>query len=559
MRAAIYARYSSENQREASIADQIEVCRRYAAQHGLEVVEIYDDKAISGSDRNRPGFQRLLSAARNRQFDVILVEALDRLTRRLSDVASTFDELQFLGLGLHAVNVGAVTTMHVGLLGTMAQMFLADLRDKTRRGQLGRVLKGRVAGGTAYGYEVLPGDETGHGARKVDPEEAKIVRRIFSLFAGGMSPRAIAKKLNAEGIKGPGGRPWQDTTIRGQKERGTGILNNELYIGRIAWNRCSYVKDPRSGKRLARINPESSREHVDVPDLRIVDEALWQRVKQRQSEIGFTLARDSGGNALNRAHRRKFLLSGLLTCGCCGAGYTIVGKDVYGCRRNRGMGNCGNDVRVSRFEVERRIMTALKEKLLAPDLIAEFTRAYQEEVNRLAATAGGRRTDRERQLKAIERKIQAIMEAVEKGLYSPSMNDRMRQLEVERQALQRVHEAVENPSPVMVHPNLAELYRRRVGELEQLLVDPELGSEAMDLIRSMITEITVMPRDGAEGVDLELAGDLARILHLCSTTTIKQNAQAVAGSGRVGAFAYELSVVAGIGIGRDRHSLAVPI
>ena len=108
MRAAIYARYSSENQREASIEDQIEVCRRYAAQHGLEVVSVFDDKAISGSDRNRPGFQALLTAARKRQFDLVLVEALDRLTRRLSDVAAVFDELQFLGLGLHAVNVGQV-------------------------------------------------------------------------------------------------------------------------------------------------------------------------------------------------------------------------------------------------------------------------------------------------------------------------------------------------------------------------------------------------------------------------------------------------------------------
>jgi hypothetical protein len=78
----------------------------------------------------------------------------------------------------------------------------------------------------------------------------------------------------------------------------------------------------------------------------------------------------------------------------------------------------------------------------------------------------------------------------------------------------------------MVHPNLAELYRRRVMDLEKLLADPELGSEAMELIRSMITEIKVAPRKGAEGVDLELAGDLAHILHLCSTSSM-QNAQTV--------------------------------
>lgn len=83
-----------------------------------------------------------------------------------------------------------------------------------------------------------------------------------------------------------------------------------------------------------------------------------------------------------------------------------------------------------------------------------------------------------------------------------------------------------------------------MAELEQLLVDPELGSGAMDLIRSMITEITVTPREDGDGVDLDLAGDLARILHLCSTSSM-QNAQAVGGAGRVGVFAYELSLVAG--------------
>jgi len=99
----------------------------------------------------------------------------------------------------------------------------------------------------------------------------------------------------------------------------------------------------------------------------------------------------------------------------------------------------------------------------------------------------------------------------------------------------------------VIHPNLAELYRRRVTELEQLLAGPELGAEAMDLIRLMITQITVTPRAAAAGDDLELSGDLARILHLCGTSTLKQNAQAVAGSGRVGVSAYEVSLVAGRG------------
>jgi hypothetical protein len=117
-------------------------------------------------------------------------------------------------------------------------------------------------------------------------------------------------ELNEEGIPGPGGRPWGDTTIRGQVDRGTGLLNNTLYIGRMEWNRCSYVKNPQTGKKVARVNPIEAREIAEVPHLRIVDDALWARVKARQSVVRIEMGRDSDGNALNHAHRRQFLLSG---------------------------------------------------------------------------------------------------------------------------------------------------------------------------------------------------------------------------------------------------------
>src|SRR6185295_14358022 len=109
-----------------------------------------------------------------------------------------------------------------------------------------------------------------------------------------------------------GGRPWADTTIRGQAERATGILNNALYVGRLEWNRCSYIKDPATGKRVARPNPKDLWEVVGVPTLRIVTDELWDAVKLRQNEQSYEVRRDENGNALNRAHRRKFLLSGVL-------------------------------------------------------------------------------------------------------------------------------------------------------------------------------------------------------------------------------------------------------
>lgn len=347
------------------------------------------DRAISGASASRPGFQALLQDAERGGFDVVVCEAVDRLSRKLSDIAALHDRLEFRRIALHAVNLGPVTTLHVGLLGTMAQVYLSDLKEKTKRGLLGRVLQGRAAGGRAYGYRIAPDDTGGPGGRRIDTAEAEVVRRIFRMFAAGRAPRAIARQLNAERIPGPDGRPWQDTTIRGQAERGTGILNNELYAGKLVWNRCSYVKDPRTGRRLARPNRPELWERVEAPELRIVGDELWQAVKHRRQTVSFEMGRDAGGNALNRAHRRKFLLSGVLACGICGGGYTIMGKDRYGCAAHRSKGTCTNDRTVGRAEIERRVLGGLKHRLLAPELFETFAAAYLAESQRLLREATG--------------------------------------------------------------------------------------------------------------------------------------------------------------------------
>ncbi len=239
MRAAIYARYSSDLQREASIEDQVEICRRYIERQGWTLVRVFEDRALSGGSAIRPDYQKMLIAAGEKRFDVVVCEALDRLGRRLADVAALHDHLSFHNIGLYAASTGEITPMHVGMMGTMAQMYLADLREKTKRGQLGRALKGKIPGGKAFGYDVVPGTAAGAGERRINDQEAVTVRRIFEAYADGESPRAIAKRLNADGVPGPEGRPWRDTTIRGQADRGTGLLNNAVYVGRLEWNRCS--------------------------------------------------------------------------------------------------------------------------------------------------------------------------------------------------------------------------------------------------------------------------------------------------------------------------------
>lgn len=167
---------------------------------------------------------------------------------------------------------GEVTHLHVGLKGTMNALFLKDLADKTRRGLRERVEQGKSGGGNAYGYDVIKTlDEHGElqrGTRSVNDHEAEIVLRIFREYCAGKSGRAIAVDLNKEGIPGSNGGAWGFSTINGNPKRGTGILNNELYIGKLVWNRQRFIKDPDTGRRQARPNPASEWITQAVPELR---------------------------------------------------------------------------------------------------------------------------------------------------------------------------------------------------------------------------------------------------------------------------------------------------
>ena len=460
----------------------------------------------------RPGFQTMIRDVELGQFDVVVSEALDRIGRNLADVAGLHDRLEFKRVALHTVATGEITTMHVGLLGTMAQLFLSDLRAKTKRGLAGRVRAGRNATGKAYGYDIVAGAE--RGVRRIAEPEAENIRRILKLYADGMSPLAIAKLLNAKKIPGPGGRLWSDGTIRGQMGRGNGILNNELYVGRLIWNRTSLRKDPRTGHWTHVINPAAAWETNEVPDLRIVDDALWGRVKARQNALSFQAPGKPTNAALNGAHRQKFLLSGLLLCGICGRSYQVVDKAHYGCATRRHKGTCTNKKFIARADIERRVLDGLKAKLLTPELFKVFAAGYVSEFNKLSAARSNATAGLERQLAEIERKIATIVGAIEGGRPPKALTERLAALEARQSELEaEVAIAKTAQSPVRLHPNLPELYARKVAELENLLDDDNHRLEAMNLIRSLIDKIVLTPKD--KDLNAILHGDLARILAIC--------------------------------------------
>ena len=541
-RAVIYARYSTDKQRQESIADQIELCRRYAVQQGWDVVDTYTDAAISGASRHRPGFLKLVDDAGRRRFDVVVSEGIDRLGRRLADTSDLYDRLNFHNIKLYTPHLGEITTLHIAIMGMMAQVQLKETGQKTRRSHLGLAKEGRIPGGKAYGYDVVDGDKEGGGYRRINADEAAVVRRIFTLYADGMSPRAIARLLNDENVPGPRGRRWVDTTIRGQVARGTGILNNSNYVGVLEWGRCEFVKDPGTGKRVARINPQEKREIVEVPELRIIDDVLWNRVKVRQEAVATEIGRDEQGNALNRVHRRRFLLSGVLVCGVCGGRYTIMGKDRYGCAGHRNSGTCPNDRTISRQTIEGRVLAGLKERLLGADVVAAFVEEMVVAQRRDQAEARNRRGDQERALAGIDRKIASILEAVENGMYSPALKERLSALEAERATLAAEIGALGTEVPEMLLPaNLPELYRRKIAELESVLGDGDEGMAAMEMIRSMVDRVVLSPCPSGAGLEAQLHGDLLAILEACAEADPKRRQPASLEAG------CQLSVVAGAG------------
>ena len=196
-RVALYARYSSDQQSEASIEDQLRLCRLYAEKQGWVVAESYHDRAVSGASLIRPGIQALLADALRGRFQVALAEALDRISRDQEDVAGVFKRMAFAGVKIITLSEGEITHLHVGLKGTMNAIFLKDLADKTRRGLRGRVEAGKSGGGLCYGYRVVRSLRDGAlatGEREIHVEEASIIQRIFREYAAGMSPKAIAKR-----------------------------------------------------------------------------------------------------------------------------------------------------------------------------------------------------------------------------------------------------------------------------------------------------------------------------------------------------------------------------
>lgn len=509
MTAAIYARYSSDLQSERSIDDQVAACRLFAERAGIAgPFGIYADQALSGASMaTRPQLQALLAEVRGRRVSVIIAESIDRLSRDQADVHLIRRATLTNGARLFTIADGEVTAMVAGLKGIIAEHFLIDLAQKTRRGLMGVARSGRCAGGRCYGYALVDGAP---GVRAIVAAEADIIGRIFREYvAEGRTPRAIAHRLNADGVPGPSGGLWRPTALNGDPRARDGLLRQELYRGRIVFNRRRFIKDPETGRRRAVLNPESEWLTVEVPELRIVDEALWLGAQARRRVLAAVPAfRD------RRAPKR--LLSGLARCGVCGSAMTIINRRAYGCAAARDMGTCAQRRSIHAENLDARVLAGLKRVLLAPDLVAEAVRAYHEELQVIRAEQRRRRHDVERDLAEARRRAERIVGLlIETKEKSPTALAKLAETESIVARLEAELAQAAPPSVVEMHPHAADLYRARILDLEQALARPESAPDTLAAVRDLIDSVAIRPDEAEpDGWAVTVNGQLAAILTL---------------------------------------------
>jgi site-specific DNA recombinase len=448
MRVALYARYSSEGQREASIEDQYRNCERYATREGWQITARYQDKGISGTrdETARDGYRAMIEAAKAKQFEALLVDDLSRLSRDSMKTEEVRRLFVFLQVRIVSVSDGIDTASKgskalTGFKGLMADIFLDDLKEKTHRGLAGQALKGFNTGGRLYGYRHVPiydpteKDEYGRpkimaARREIDEDQAKWMRCIFEWYAEGRSPRDIADELNQRGVPAPGAAykrknrrrhygTWSATVLHGDINHATGMLNNPVYIGKVIWNRREWVVNPETKKRVPRIRPESEWIITEQPELRIIPQELWDRVQERRKAVA--LGQIQNGH-VRTGRGPKFLLSGLLVCDECESHFVVADYYRYACggHINRGPSVCKNSLRVARKLVEDRCLTALRNEMLSPEnveaiikkttrLLTEYTRNRQPEHERAQC-----------ELAKVEREIENIMRAIKAGVLTPT-------------------------------------------------------------------------------------------------------------------------------------------
>lgn len=500
MRAALYARYSTDRQRETSIADQLRAAHARAAAEGWQIVAQHADEGISGSVpvALRPGGKALLADALAGRFDVLVLEGLDRLSREIGEAETVTKRLEHRGIRIVGTADGYDSqaqgrkVMRIAR-GLVNELYLDDLREKTHRGLAGQFERGYHVGGVQYGYR-SQGSADGRGRELViDEAQAAVVRRIFEAYAGGAAARAIAHQLNADGVPSPRGGTWAVSALVGERRRGAGILNAEIYAGVLIWNRRQWVKDPETGRRRYVDRPRTEWQRREAPGLRIVAPQLWAAVRARDARRA---TGPKGGAPL------RTLFAGLLRCPACGGPVVAIDARRYGCNvhNDRGPAACANAAAWPRKAVDAALLTVVRDELAGPAALAELHRAARAAVAQAAGAAGaGHAAAR---LAALQGEIDRLVDAVAQVGLSDALRARLTAAEAEREQL--LHAQAERArAPVPTAAAVVAGYRRRLLQLQAALEDDADRQRTRELLAELLGQVTLVRDDVGDWAEME--------------------------------------------------------
>ena len=423
MKAVIYARYSSDNQREESIDAQVRAIKEYAAKEGISIIKIYADEAKTATTDKRPEFLNMMKDAETGTFDAVIVHKLDRFSRDRFDSAYYKRHLKKCGVRLISVlenlDDSPESIILESVLEGMAEYYSRNLAREVMKGMKETAYQCKHTGGTPpLGFDVGP-DQT----YKINEREADAVRLIFEMYANGKGYGAIIDALNEKGFKTKKGKPFGKNSIHD-------LLKNEKYIGVFVFNK-SFQK--LNGKRNSH-KLKSDDEIIRIPGgcPAIVSRELWERVQNKMEEN-----RRASGSYSAKA---VYILSGRIFCGKCGAAMTgkraKMGRNkteytYYECSTRKSKRAC--DMKpINKEYAEQKVIDALYNNLFSDEIIDTATDNIYSHVVAQNTEIPEIIKKYEKQLQDVEREISNIVNAVAKGMFHESMIGKMDELEASK-------------------------------------------------------------------------------------------------------------------------------
>ena len=485
--AAVYARFSSDNQREASIDAQVRACEEYAAKNGLVIVKVYADRAKTGTSDKRPEFQQMIEDSSKKMWSTIIVHKLDRFSRDKYDSALYKRRLKKNKITLVSVleklDGSPESVIMESMLEGMAQYYSQNLAREVMKGMRESAFKCQHTGGTPpLGYNVDP------ATRKyvINETEAETVRFIFQSYLAGLGYGKIVDELSFRGMRTKGGKAFGKGSLHD-------ILRNEKYAGVYIFNRSETKDcDGRRNNHASKAEESQIRVRGGIPA--IVDEETFRKAQAKMKSN----QRQSG----TYKAKQLYLLSGLIVCGECllrkeketlmmgNAKHAGSGKNLhvtYRCGERHRTHTCSNR-EIRREYVEEFVLDQLEKRVFSSAAIPKLAAKLNEYQQK---TLVGRETETEPltlELADVEKQIANIVQAVAAGFAQASMAVKMAELE-ERKA-QIEARLQENREKLRREPITEQELRNLLGAFRQFVKERNIP-EVRKFIGSFIKQVVV--------------------------------------------------------------------